>query len=436
MTAVLDYPTGPPRGGTEADGGGSNRRTTAVEVVVPVHNEEADLRPSVLRLHAYLSTSFPFTWRITIADNASTDTTPQVAKQLADALPGVRVARLDQKGRGRALRHTWLDTDATVVAYMDVDLSTDLAALLPLVAPLLSGHSDVAIGSRLARSSRVIRGTKREVISRCYNLLLRTTLRTRFSDAQCGFKAMRADRARVLLPHVRDTGWFWDTELLVLAERAGLRIHEVPVDWVDDPDSRVDIVATALADLRGIARLAAGLLSRRLPMAQLRAAFRDPEAGVRVSGGVPRGLPRQLGRFAVIGVLSTLAYSLLYFLLRPAAGAQPANALALLITAIANTAANRRYTFATRGRRDMLRHQLEGLLVFALGLSVTSGSLAVLHALSNTPATSVELIVLAAANLTATVLRFVMLKAWVFHPARRRRGAHRLEVAIDEGSAR
>jgi hypothetical protein len=142
---------------------------------------------------------------------------------------------------------------------MDVDLSTDLNALLPLVAPLLSGHSEIAIGTRLRPGAHVIRGPKREVISRCYNLLLHATLGTRFSDAQCGFKAIRAEAARELLPLVQDTSWFFDTELLVLAERAGMRIHEVPVDWIDDPDSRVDIVATALADLRGIVRVRAGL---------------------------------------------------------------------------------------------------------------------------------------------------------------------------------
>ena len=150
---------------------------------------------------------------------------------------------LAEKGRGRALKQVWSASDAPVLAYMDVDLSTDLHALLPLVAPLLSGHSDLAIGTRLARGSRVVRGPKREFISRCYNLLLRGTLRRGFSDAQCGFKAIRTDVAAQLLPLVEDTGWFFDTELLVLAERAGLRIHEVPVDWVDDPDSRVDIVA-------------------------------------------------------------------------------------------------------------------------------------------------------------------------------------------------
>ena len=183
------------------------------------------------------SRSFPFPTRITIADNASTDGTWRIACALAAELDGVACVRLDQKGRGRALHHVWSASDAAVLAYMDVDLSTDLAALLPLVAPLVSGHSDLAIGTRLARGANVVRGPKREVISRAYNRILHTALGTRFSDAQCGFKAIRADRARLLLPLVKDRGWFFDTELLVLAERAGFRIHEVPVDWVDDPDS-------------------------------------------------------------------------------------------------------------------------------------------------------------------------------------------------------
>jgi putative flippase GtrA len=294
---------------------------------------------------------------------------------------------------------------------------------------LISGHSDVAIGSRLARTSRVVRGTKREFISRSYNVLLRATLQARFSDAQCGFKAMRTDRARVLLPHVQDNGWFWDTELLVLAERAGLRIHEVPVDWVDDPDSRVDIVATAMGDLQGIARLAGGLLSGSLPMAELRAAMSEPAGSERaIADGVPPGLPAQLGRFAVIGVLSTLAYMVLYVMMRPFGGAQVANALALLLTAIANTAANRHFTFARRGSDGVWRHQAEGLVVFALGLALTSGSLLALGAVSATPSRAVELTVLVTANLIATVMRFVLLKAWVFHPGRRN-GRHATATA-------
>jgi glycosyltransferase involved in cell wall biosynthesis len=226
-----------------------------VDIVVPVRNEERDLAPSVRRLAGYLRESFPFSARITIADNGSTDATWAIAGQLA---------------RGRALRAIWSRSEAEVLAYMDVDLSTDLNALLPLVAPLLSGHSDLAIGTRLARGSRVIRGPKRELISRGYNLLLRTLMGARFSDAQCGFKAIRRDQARALLPLTQDTGWFFDTELLVLAERAGLRIHEIPVDWIDDLDSRVDIIATALADLRGMARLGIGLARGSIRVPRLR----------------------------------------------------------------------------------------------------------------------------------------------------------------------
>src|SRR6516164_1047585 len=247
-TASIDPPL-------TVEGGPGAQRATDVEIVVPVHNEQQDLEPSIRRLHHYLTERFPLRWQVTIADNASQDQTWGIACRLATELDGVRAVHLAAKGRGLALRVAWLSSNASVVAYMDVDLSTDLDALLPLVAPLLSGHSDLAIGSRLARGARVVRGPRRELISRCYNLLLRVVLGVRFRDAQCGFKAIRADVARDLLPLVENRRWFFDTELLVLAERAGMRIHEVPVDWTDDPDSRVDVVSTAIADLKGVARL-------------------------------------------------------------------------------------------------------------------------------------------------------------------------------------
>ncbi|MFI7540080.1 glycosyltransferase [Actinoplanes sp. NPDC049599] len=388
-----------------------------LDVVVPVYNEEIDLEPCVRRLHSYLRAEFPYRFRITIADNASTDATAEVADRLAGELTEVRAVHLAEKGRGRALKFVWTHSDATVLAYMDVDLSTDLGALLPLVAPLISGHSDLAIGSRLARGSRVVRGAKREFISRTYNLILRGALSARFSDAQCGFKAIRADVAGRLLPMVEDTGWFFDTELLVLAERAGLRIHEVPVDWVDDPDSRVDIVATALADLRGIARLTRALGTGRLPLAALREQLGRNPLPV---AGVPAGLTGQLLRFAGVGVASTLAYLLLYALLRTGAGPQWANLVALLVTAVANTAVNRRVTFRVRGTDGAWRHQAQGLVVFAVGLGLTSGSLALLHALTEPP-TMVELAVLVVANLVATGVRFLLMRIWVFratHTAR------------------
>src|SRR3954453_669978 len=169
-----------------------------VEIVVPVYNEQHSLARSVRRLHEFLANDFPLSWQIVIADNASTDQTLEVARRLSAELDGVEVLHLRKKGRGRALRAAWLGSPARVVCYMDVDLSTDLRGLLPLVAPLISGHSDVAIGTRLARSARVTRGGKREFISRAYNQILRTLLRAQFSDAQCGFKAIRSDVARRL----------------------------------------------------------------------------------------------------------------------------------------------------------------------------------------------------------------------------------------------
>jgi putative flippase GtrA len=385
-----------------------------LDVVIPVHNEAAGLARCVRRLHEHLTGSFPYPFHITIADNASTDATLATAWRLATELPHVRVRHLAEKGRGGALRAAWSRSRSPILAYMDVDLSTDLAALLPLVAPLISGHSDVAIGSRFARGSRVVRGFKRETISRGYNLLLRGTLATRFSDAQCGFKAIRKDVATELLPLVQDTGWFFDTELLVLAQKAGLRIHEVPVDWVDDPDSRVDIVATAIADVKGIARLGRALATRSLPLADLR---RQLSRGPLVTpvAGVPSGLPRQLVRFAAIGIVSTLAYLVLYALLRVGLPAQAANFVALLSTAIANTAANRRLTFGITGRRHAARHQVQGLIIFGLGLSLTSGALFALHAANATAPATVELVVLVTANLVATLLRFVLLRLWMFH---------------------
>jgi putative flippase GtrA len=384
-----------------------------VDVVIPVHNEERDLERCVRRLHRHLSAEFPYPFRITIADNASTDRTPEVARALAVELAGVRLRRLVDKGRGLALRTAWSESDAPVLAYMDVDLSTDLAALLPLVAPLISGHSDLAIGSRLARGSRVVRGLKREALSRGYNLLLRGTLAARFTDAQCGFKAIRKEVADSLLPLVRDTGWFFDTEMLVLAQRAGLRIHEVPVDWVDDPDSRVEIGPTILADLRGIARLGRALVGGTLPLTDVR--HRLARRPLPAGGVVPVGLGGQLARFAAVGVVSTAVYLLLFALLRTGVDAQVANGVALLATAVANTAANRRLTFGIVGRRHAGRHHAQGLFVFGLGLALTSGCLALLAAVTSTPARGVELAVVTGANLAATVLRFVLLRLWFHH---------------------
>jgi len=393
----------------------SGGRARLVEIVVPVYNEEHVLEQSVRRLYAYLSETFPYRFTITVADNASTDSTWQVATRLADEIPQVRAVHLDQKGRGRALRQVWSSSDADVVSYMDVDLSTGLDAFLPLVAPLLSGHSDLAIGSRLHRGSAVVRGPKREFISRTYNLMLRTTMAAKFSDAQCGFKAARTDVVKALLDSVEDQTWFFDTELLLLAERSGLRIHEVPVDWVDDPDSRVDIVRTVKDDLKGMWRVARKTLSgaTRLPV--------PPRVQ---QAQLPPAMRWQLSSFAVIGVISTIAYLALYLILRQLAPAVLANAVALFATAIANTAANRRFTFGVTGTADALKHQVEGGIAFIIGLVLSTATLAVVRVAAPGASHVVELAALVGANALSTVVRFLLMRVWVFNPKRQARRRH------------
>lgn len=229
---------------------------TRVDIVVPVYNEEADLPRNLPVLHSFLSSElFPYEWRIVIADNASTDATPEVGQRLARELPGVAYLRLPQKGRGRALKAAWGDSRADVVSYMDVDLSTDLSAFPALVRAVIEEGYDLATGSRLVRGAQVRRSLRREVLSRGYMVLLKLLLRVRFHDAQCGFKAGRRPVVQRLLPLIRNDNWFFDTELLVLAEKAGYRIAEVPVRWQEDPGSTVRVLGTVLEDLRGVLRL-------------------------------------------------------------------------------------------------------------------------------------------------------------------------------------
>ncbi len=373
-----------------------------VDVVVPVYNEEHVLPTSIARLHAYLTEHFPLTWRITIVDNASTDRTAAVADELVGTFPGVQFLHLDRKGRGRALKAAWLASDAEVVTYMDVDLSTGLSALLPLVAPLLSGHSDLAIGSRLAPGAAVARGPQREFISRTYNRMLRTVFLNRFRDAQCGFKAIRRDIAEVLLPMVDDDEWFFDTELLLLAEHNGLRVHEVPVDWIDDPDTRVHIRSTVRQDLNGMARMfrafAAG--QKQAPLGPLARERIEDDFG------------RHLVGFAFVGVFSTVACLALFLLLREPLGTIWANVVAFTITSVINVWANRRYTFGHRGRSDRGHQYVGAAAVWAVGLALSTGALAVVVA--NDGSLFVEVLALIGVWGVMALVRFTLLRSWVF----------------------
>ena len=374
-----------------------------LDLAVPVYNEVRALAPSITVLHDYLTKRFPWTWRLTVVDNGSNDGTWEEACQLAARLDGVEALHLEARGRGRALRAAWSVSNAAVVAYTDVDLSTDLDALLPLVAPLIVGHSHLAIGSRLAAGARVERPLGRELVSRVYNRLLHLVFGNRFRDAQCGFKAIRTDVAHRLLPEIRDNGWFFDTELLLLAERNGLRVTEISVDWIDNADSRVAVVRTALDDLRGVARMARQFWTGRgrLDLGQFE---RAP---------VPANTSGQLLSFATIGVVSTAAYLLLFLALRSKLGALAANAVSLTATAVANTAAHRRWTFGLSGRRGRTRDWGRATVVHIVGLAVTSAAVEGAAALDG-GTTSTQLLLLGLASVVASTVRLLLMPGWVF----------------------
>jgi len=227
---------------------------SSVDVVIPVYNEEVVLARSVATLRDYLANNVRFPWRIVIADNGSIDGTLDIAKRLAQQYGDVEYTQLEQKGRGRALRKAWLESDADIVSYMDVDLSTGLDAFPELIRSLEEGY-DVAIGSRLMKKSRVTRSLKREITSRGYNLMIKALFRVSFTDAQCGFKAVKREAVQALVPLIKDQAWFFDTELLLLAGLEGYRIKDIPVEWVEDTDTRVRVVNTAWEDIKGLLRV-------------------------------------------------------------------------------------------------------------------------------------------------------------------------------------
>jgi putative flippase GtrA len=376
-----------------------------VEVVVPVYNEERGLAASVTTLRTYLDASFPFRTLVTIVDNGSTDGTALVAQRLASTLPGVQATILSRKGRGYALRTAWTASNADVVAYMDVDLSTNLAALLPLVGSVMSGHSDLAVGTRLARDSRVVRGPKRELISRTYSHIVRLALRSRIVDFQCGFKAMRRERAQQILPLVEDNDWFFDTELVVTAERLGVRVTETPVEWVDDPDSSVDIVATAAEDLRGIWRMARG---SHLVLVRSRW----------TGGATPDDATAdQLLSFGGVGVFSTLSYLLLFATTWSSLGPWLANAAALAFCTLVNTALHRSLARQASGRWRGASAPPPFVLVLAVlygvSLTVTMAAIAIADALVG-PSLPLYAMAATIANVAASPVRFSLLRGWVF----------------------
>lgn len=229
----------------------------SVEITVPVYNEEKELEESIKKLYTFCKKNLKdYDWNITIADNASTDNTPIIAGTLAKKLSHVSLFRLEQKGRGRAVKRVWSHSKADYCSYMDLDLSTDLVHLPKLFVALERGY-DIAIGSRLAKGARVEGRTfLRELISRTLNFaFIKFWFHTDFTDAQCGFKAVTRKVVEDLLPYIKDNEWFFDGELLIVAEKSGYKIYEEPVHWVDNPGSTVRLYSTIVGDIKTMIRL-------------------------------------------------------------------------------------------------------------------------------------------------------------------------------------
>lgn len=227
---------------------------TTVDVIIPVYNEEEQVAQSVISLRQYLKENVSYKWTIVIADNGSTDTTLSIANALSLEYPDVKYVHIPEKGRGRALRQTILNSKADVITYMDVDLSTDLSAFPPLVKAIEDGY-DISIGSRLMSGAKTKRSFKRQLTSRVYNVMVKSMFFTPFCDAQCGFKAISHRAAQDLVSLVKNNMWFFDTELLILASRKGYKIKEIPVIWVEDPGSKVKVIKTASEDIKGLLRM-------------------------------------------------------------------------------------------------------------------------------------------------------------------------------------
>lgn len=228
-----------------------------VAVVVPVYNEEADIPRSIPTLHNFLKRNLKnYDWEIIIADNGpSWDNTAKVSRLLETEFDRVRYVQVLRPGRGGALKEVWLKSTGEILTYMDVDLSSELK-YFPKLVKVLDQGADLAIGSRLARGAKVYgRTLTREIMSRGYNALIKLFFWTTFHDAQCGFKGIRREVAEKLLPHVEDKGWFFDSELLILAEKSGYKVAEVPIVWRDDPRSTVKVAKTAWGDIKGLVRM-------------------------------------------------------------------------------------------------------------------------------------------------------------------------------------
>ncbi len=224
-----------------------------ISIILPVYNEEECLEKNTETVLKYAK-KFYENFEIVITDNASIDKTLDIAKKLSKKYKEIRYIHLDQKGRGRVLKKAWNESKADILAYSDIDLSTDIKAIKKLTDAIDQGY-DIATASRHSKQSQLDRTFKREILSKGYNFLLKLFLNTKISDAQCGFKAVNRRVVKEIIPLVKDNEWFFDTEMLILAERKGFRIKEIPVKWVEHAGSTVHIKKTVTDYLKSVFRL-------------------------------------------------------------------------------------------------------------------------------------------------------------------------------------
>lgn len=238
-----------------------------VNITIPVYNEEKILKENIQVLYTFLNQNLDYPWEVVIADNGSNDQTQKIAKNLVRKLDHLKYLRLKEKGRGRALRKAWQESKAEILSYMDADLAVDLFSFPKLVQVIKQG-ADIAIGSRFIPNSQVQRSKLRKILSWSYNKLIRFFFKVEFKDGQCGFKAISKKVLENIIPQVKDNHWFFDTEMLVLAEKEGYKIKEIPVKWIEKRNkyrkSKVKIISTILGYLFSILKLKLRLLCLRV----------------------------------------------------------------------------------------------------------------------------------------------------------------------------
>jgi glycosyltransferase involved in cell wall biosynthesis len=209
-------------------------------LTVPAYNEENILEKNVNLILKYMGANFN-NFKIVIANNGSTDKTNDIAKKLAKDNNEILLITTKKRGKGLAIKNSWLKFDADIYAYMDADLSTSLRDFSKLINAIKEGN-DISIGSRYLKKSVVKRGLNRAIFSKLYNQLLALLFKTNVKDMQCGFKAVNEDIIKKHIPRIKDDSWFFDTELVIMAENQGYTIKEIPVSWKSNPESKLKII--------------------------------------------------------------------------------------------------------------------------------------------------------------------------------------------------